>query len=120
MRLMISSTDHYTVLAKGLQYTSSNDAVQAQEESRDDVLEALDAVLVLATSLVAEGPWWKEAKAHHPVLLVDTLETIGVGLLHSALNCNKYDVHGPSIDPSLQVHHGRLKQLHWQINWPAI
>jgi hypothetical protein len=76
MRMIMMSPDHYPVLAKGLQRTSSNDAVEAQDEGRDDVLAALDATLLLTTSLVTEGPWWKEARAHHPILLIDALASI--------------------------------------------
>jgi hypothetical protein len=40
---------------------------------QDDLVAALSAVLVLATHLISGGPWWQEAKAHHPLVLIETL-----------------------------------------------
>jgi hypothetical protein len=63
---------HYTVLAGGLQYLGSN-TLRLSEGGSDDIVAALDAVLSLARELVMKGAWWQEAKAHHPVLLIETL-----------------------------------------------
>jgi hypothetical protein len=40
---------------------------------QDDLVAALDAVLALASDLVSGGPWWQEARARHPLALVDAL-----------------------------------------------
>jgi hypothetical protein len=43
---------------------------------RDDLAAILDAVLVLASVLVSGGPWWQEAKAKCPLLLIETLHMV--------------------------------------------
>jgi hypothetical protein len=40
---------------------------------QDDLVAALDAVLALASDLVSSGPSWQQAKAHHPLALIDAL-----------------------------------------------
>jgi hypothetical protein len=40
---------------------------------QDDLVAALDAVLALASDLVSGGPRWQQAKAHHPLALVNAL-----------------------------------------------
>jgi hypothetical protein len=39
----------------------------------DDMVETLDAVLSLTCSLISRGPWWQEARAKCPLLLIEAL-----------------------------------------------
>jgi hypothetical protein len=74
--LKASESDiHYTVLAGGLQYIGSN-TLTLPANSSNAIAAALDAVLSLTRTLVTKGAWWQEAKAHHPLLLVETLSIL--------------------------------------------
>jgi hypothetical protein len=76
VRLASRNPVHYTVLAGGLQYIG-RDTLRLTDGSSDDMLAALDAVLSLAhTLVVVKGTWWQKAKAHHPLLLVETLHML--------------------------------------------
>jgi hypothetical protein len=45
---------------------------------QDDLVAALGAVLALASDLVSGGPWWQQAKAHHPLALIEALHNTSV------------------------------------------
>jgi hypothetical protein len=84
----------YNILAQGLQMSSSNTSLQepssssslqdishpqagvtaGQLQGTDDVVDILDAVLLLSHALVSGGPLWQEARANHPLLLLHTLQ----------------------------------------------
>jgi hypothetical protein len=59
-----------------------------QLQRKDDLVAALDAVLALASDLASGGPWWQQARAQHPLLLIPTLvETCSVsGTQNGRLN----------------------------------
>jgi hypothetical protein len=60
----------------------SGDSFYRPAWDADDLGTALGAVTTLATALVSAGPWWEEARAHYPLLLIQTLhELIGVSCL---------------------------------------
>jgi hypothetical protein len=72
----IGSKDAYSTLSRGLNPV-------AIDSAQDDLVAALGAVLALATDLVSDGPWWQQAKADHPALLIETLSmTAKVGGRH--------------------------------------
>jgi hypothetical protein len=79
--------NHYTVLAGGLQYIGS-DTWTLADDSSDGIVAALDAVLSLTHALVMKGAWWREAKAHYPLLLVETLHTIAKVVPSSCQRCH--------------------------------
>jgi hypothetical protein len=78
---------HYTVLAGGLQYIGSNTST-LPDNSSNAIAAALDAVLSLTHALVMKGAWWQEAKAHHPLLLVDTLRSIAKVVKQCGQGCH--------------------------------
>jgi hypothetical protein len=45
--------------------------------SGDDLLAAFKSLLSLARLLVSDGPWWEEARAKYPLLLIEALFKIG-------------------------------------------
>jgi hypothetical protein len=75
----------YRVISQGLQHASSSSSSSTTATaapphvgapvagSSDDIVATLDSLLFLFHSLVSGGPWWQEAKANHPLLLVDAL-----------------------------------------------
>jgi hypothetical protein len=62
--LAVGNKDAYSTLSGSLHPANST-----CNFPQDDLVAALDAVLTLATHLISDGPWWQQAKAHHPVLL---------------------------------------------------
>jgi hypothetical protein len=54
----------------------------------DDLVATLDSVLSMAHTLISGGPWWQEAKACHPLILVDALHdtsTVSCHVLHHCM-----------------------------------
>jgi hypothetical protein len=45
---------------------------------RGDVVAALSAALSLAYTLTSDSPWWQEAKATRPLVLIETLYNVAV------------------------------------------
>jgi hypothetical protein len=88
-RLAFRSPSHYTVLAGGLQHIGS-DRLTLTYHISDGIIAALDAVLSLARALVTKGAWWQEAKAHHPLLLIEALHTVAkvVQTVHLDSTCS--------------------------------
>jgi hypothetical protein len=85
-----TSSEHaYRILSRGLQHVGANAPQAAGSDAgtvpsgqpspagalpeADDMVDTLDAVLSLTYSLISRGPWWQEAKAQYPLLLIDTL-----------------------------------------------
>jgi hypothetical protein len=62
----IGSKDFYRSLSRST-------APATRTPRQDDLVAALDAVLALAAHLISDGPWWQQAKAHYPLLLIETL-----------------------------------------------
>jgi hypothetical protein len=59
--------------------TAGNQAglTAAQEPSGDDLMAAFKSLLSLANLLVSDGPWWEEARAKYPLLLIEALFKVG-------------------------------------------
>jgi hypothetical protein len=76
------SPDAYMILSDGLQHASSTQQGQPGEITAlvdggsDDLETAVHAAQTLAAELVSGGAWWQEAKAHYPLLLIDTLDVL--------------------------------------------
>jgi hypothetical protein len=70
-----SSGPEPAVLAEGSQHTDSRQP-QSSQGGRVDSVAALDSILSLLAALVTGGPWWQEAKAHHALLLLETLSMV--------------------------------------------
>jgi hypothetical protein len=64
--LAVVNTDAYSTLSRSPHPATHN-------PHQNDLVAALGAVLALASDLVSGGPWWQEARACHPLTLVDAL-----------------------------------------------
>jgi hypothetical protein len=68
---LYSSKQEHDLLTQGYQHQKRSSS--ATTGSQDDIGTTLDAVLLLAHDLASGGPWWQEAKAKDPLLLVEML-----------------------------------------------
>jgi hypothetical protein len=59
--------------------TAGNQAglTAAPEPNGDDLMAAFQLLLSLARLLVSDGPWWEEARAKYPLLLIEALFKVG-------------------------------------------
>jgi hypothetical protein len=70
------------ILSQGLQHAGSTQQGQPagstphSDDGGDDLETAVHAAQTLAAELVSGGAWWQEAKAHYPLLLIDTLHAL--------------------------------------------
>jgi hypothetical protein len=53
-------------------------AQSSGQAASDDLKTALESLLSLAHLLTHEGPWWQEARAKYPLLLIETLFKVSV------------------------------------------
>jgi hypothetical protein len=60
------------VPATGLHDAGSSQPATSHVKAQD-LVAVLSAVLSLSATLISKGPWWQEAKAKHPLLLLETL-----------------------------------------------
>jgi hypothetical protein len=83
VQVATASERAYSRLAQGWQQGSfpapcgmqAEPAEVPAKQKLNDLVTALDAVLSLSAALVSGGPLWHEARAHHPLLLIDTLHS---------------------------------------------
>jgi hypothetical protein len=54
--------------------------------SGDDLVAAFKSLLSLARLLVSDGPWWEEARAKYPLLLIEALFKVGA-VSHCWMRC---------------------------------
>jgi hypothetical protein len=86
------SSTAYSIISTGVQPTSSQPGSGTQSEAPmdapaavpgphqevpDDLVTGLTALLSLAHTLISGGPWWQEAKADHPLVVVEMLYRTG-------------------------------------------